>query len=165
MPEDVPEDAPEFKKKKSQVNVHIKKLAIENKKKLKAPLVKKASHVKKAAVAVAPQTPKKVTVKQTHVKKPLAKKSKEAKKPVEVKKLVPLKSSIVNLMATSVASSNSTNMTQSDVVQEKMRMTFRDYFMYAISGKTSDPVQAGQCSIQCFSLPTFCCASISSLDA
>jgi hypothetical protein len=85
------------------------------------------------------------------------------KKPVEAKKLVPLKSGIVNLMATSVDSS--TNMTKADVSQEKMRMTFRDYFMYAVSGKSSDPSQAGQCSIQCFSLPTFCCASISSLDA
>jgi len=40
-------------------------------------------------------------------------------------------------MATSI--SNSTNMTSSDVAQEKMRMNFRDYFMYAVSGKTSDP--------------------------
>jgi hypothetical protein len=86
-------------------------------------------------------------VKQTHVKKPLTKKSHKAEKPVEVKKLVPLKSGIVNLMATSVASSNTTNMTQTEVVQEKMRMTFRDYFMYAVSGKTGDPAQAGQCSI------------------
>ena len=68
------------------------------------------------------------------------------KKPVEAKKLVPLKSGIVNLMATSVDSS--TNMTKADVSQEKMRMTFRDYFMYAVSGKSSDPSQAGQCSIQ-----------------
>lgn len=44
-------------------------------------------------------------------------------------------------MATTVA--NSSNMTQADVAQEKMRMTFRDYFMYAVSGKTSDPAQAG----------------------
>jgi len=66
-------------------------------------------------------------------------------------------------MATSV--DNSTNMTSGDVVQEKMRMTFRDYFMYAVSGKTSDPAKAGQCSLQCFSLPTFCCANINSLDA
>jgi len=48
-------------------------------------------------------------------------------------------------MTTSVVSSNSTNMTQSDVLQEKMRMTFRDYFMYAVSGKTGDPAKAGQC--------------------
>jgi hypothetical protein len=48
MAEEIPEDAPEFRKKKSQANVHIKKVAIENKKKLKAPLVKKASHVEKA---------------------------------------------------------------------------------------------------------------------
>jgi len=45
-------------------------------------------------------------------------------------------------MTTSVVSSNSTNMTQSDVLQEKMRMTFRDYFMYAVSGKKGDPTKA-----------------------
>jgi len=41
-PEEFPEEFPEFRKKKSKVNVHIKKVAIENKKKLKALLVKKA---------------------------------------------------------------------------------------------------------------------------
>ena len=126
-----------------------------NKKNLKAPSVKKAH------VAVTYEASKKNKTKPAEVKKPLTKKSHVAKKPIEAKKLVPLKSSIVNLMATST----STNTTSSDVVQEKMRMTFRDYFMYAVSGKTSDPAEAGQCSIQCFSLPTFCCASISSLDA
>ena len=119
--------------------------------------------MKKHHVAVAHESPKKVNVKHSEAKKPSAKKSEKAKKTVEVKKLVPLKSGIVNLMATHV--DNSTNMTKSDTVQERMRMTFRDYFMYALSGKTSDPSRAGQCSIQCFSLPTFCCASINSLDA
>jgi len=106
---------------------------------------------------------RKLTLNIQKQKKPAANKSEKAKKTVEVKKLVPLKSGIVNLMATHV--DNSTNMTKSDTVQERMRMTFRDYFMYALSGKTSDPSRAGQCSIQCFSLPTFCCASINSLDA
>ena len=119
--------------------------------------------MKKYHEAVAHESPKKVIVKHSEAKKPAAKKSEKAKKTVEVKKLVPLKSGIVNLMATHV--DNSTNMTKSDTVQERMRMTFRDYFMYALSGKTSDPSRAGQCSIQCFSLPTFCCASINSLDA
>ena len=119
--------------------------------------------MKKHHEAVAHESPKKVNVKHSEAKKPAAIKSEKAKKTVEVKKLVPLKSGIVNLMATHV--DNSTNMTKSDTVQERMRMTFRDYFMYALSGKTSDPSRAGQCSIQCFSLPTFCCASINSLDA
>jgi hypothetical protein len=69
----------------------------------------------------------------------LTKKTKQAKKPVETKKLVPIRSGIVNLMSKSVETSNSTNMTKADLVEEKMRMTFRDYFMYAVSGKTSDP--------------------------
>jgi len=83
-------------------------------------------------------------------------------KKVQAKKPVALKSGIINLMATSL--DNSTSMTKTDLIAEKMRMTFRDYFMYAISGKTSDPVQAGQCSIQCLSLPTYCCVNINSLD-
>ncbi len=110
--------------------------------------------MKKHHEAVAHESPKKVNVKHSEAKKPAANKSEKAKKTVEVKKLVPLKSGIVNLMETHV--DNSTNMTNSDTVQERMRMTFRDYFMYALSGKKSDPSRADQCSIQCFSLPTFC---------
>ncbi len=45
------------------------------------------------------------------------------------------------------------------VKQEKMRITFRDYFTYAIKSPKSDPIQPGVCSSSCLD-QSYCCASV-----
>ncbi len=43
--------------------------------------------------------------------------------------------------------------------EEKMRVNFRDFFIYAIKGSQSDPFQAGVCPSSCLD-ETNCCAKI-----
>ena len=68
------------------------------------------------------------------------------------------KTSSTNLQVVSSSmeeSSLSTNILR----EEKMRVNFRDFFIYAIKGSQSDPIQAGVCSSSCLD-EINCCAKI-----
>jgi len=56
-----------------------------------------------------------------------------------------------------------TQNSSSSLKQERIRMNFRDFFIYAIKGTTSDPIQPGVCTSSCID-SSHCCASIVATD-
>lgn len=45
-----------------------------------------------------------------------------------------------------------------------MRMNFRDYFLYSISGKTGDPIKEGTCNPDCLTRTDLCCVNVTAKD-
>ncbi len=51
-----------------------------------------------------------------------------------------------------------------ELIGERLRMNFRDYFFYSIKGYTGDPIKQGMCNNNCTANKGYCCVKVTAFD-